>query len=372
MIEARCPYFGACGGCTSQNLEYSQQLKDKQAVLAEATGWKDIQVFESAAWNYRNRMDFVFHKDGLGFRRRGSWQEMVDVDHCVISNERLNTLLSEVREFFDDVFYFDVRRRFGTYCYAVIRTPREDSSVSLVLNKKSNKIEDAFKKIESFAGATTAENVLVTLVPYNRNVSVSDEYRVIKGSDFLRERYLEQTFLFPAQGFFQVNHPVAEEVHRYCRGILGGSRTEGSDLLDLYGGVGAFGLLNADLFREVTILENYPPAVKAAFRNIESAGVDNARVIELDARRLREVELERPFSITLDPPRSGMHPKTLKRLNELHPETLIYVSCNPRHLQADLQALDSYQPRSVALFDMFPQTPHMEAVVELVKTGAGS
>lgn len=370
-IEPRCPYFGACGGCTVQDIPYEIQLENKREVLREATGIQDIRVLAGEPWFYRNRMDFVFHRDGLGFRRRGSWQEMVDVDRCPISRQPLNLLLEEVREAFAGVFYFDVRRRFGTYCYAVIRTPGDDSSVSIVLNQKSKKLDEAVQRIEAFASHTSAANVLVTFIPHNRNVSVSEDYRVIKGRDILAESYLERSFLFPAQGFFQVNREVAEKVHTVCGEILSNYPTRGARLLDLYGGVGTFGLMNASRFQEVTILENYPRAVEAARLNVRDQDAENVRVVSLDARRLREIEMEPPFFIILDPPRSGMHPKTLKRLNELNPEALLYISCNPRHLAADLKILDTYHVRGVTLFDMFPQTPHLEAMVELVKSPRG-
>jgi len=79
------------------------------------------------------------------------------------------------------------------------------------------------------------------------------------------------------------------------------------------------------------------------------------------------MDLSRPLCIILDPPRSGMHPKTVKHLNELKPEVLIYVSGNPKRRGNDLLTLNSYNIKSAALFDMFPQTPHMETVIELVK-----
>ena len=367
MVKPLCPYFGKCGGCTSQDREYSQQLDEKKRALAEAIGSQDIRVFSEKEYYYRNRMDLVFFADGLGFRERGSWHKIVGVERCVISNEKLNALLKEVREFFSGVFYFDVRKRFGTYCFAVIRTPSQDSSVSLVLNQKSKKIPEALEKISEFAEITTARNVVATFVPHNRNVSVSENYEVIKGTDFLREDYLSNTFYFPIQGFFQVNHAVAEKVHIYCRELLSTYPTQGAHLIDLYGGVGTFGIINSQHFQNVEVIENYQPSIIAAQKNIAENTVDNVHTVVIDAKNLKNHTLPSPLFIVLDPPRSGIHPKTLTRLNELNPEVILYISCNPKHLGNDLLTLNSYRLKSAALFDMFPQTPHLEAVVELVK-----
>jgi len=366
-ITPLCPYFGKCGGCSYQDLDLSTQLNQKKERLAEAIVWEDIHVFSGQEYFYRNRMDFVFFADGLGLREPGSWFNMVDIPECKIADPKLNQILSEVREFFDDVFYFDVKRRFGTYCYAVIRTPGSDSSVSIVLNKKSKKIAEAEIKIKDFSEKTTVSNIIATYIPHNRNVSVSEEFKVIKGTDKLAGQYLGKSFYFPVQGFFQVNQGISEKVHLHCRELFANYPTQNAKLIDLYGGTGTFGILNAAAFKNVSIIENYPPAVEAAQLNITTNQVNNVTTTPIDAKRLHELEFTSPYYIILDPPRSGMHPKTLIQLNSLQPEALIYISCNPKHLGKDLKELTSYQIKSAALFDMFPQTPHMEAVIELTK-----
>ncbi len=365
-MEAMCPYFGRCGGCSHQDTEYERQLEGKARNLAEAIGFSDIRAHAGRPFEYRSRMDFAFHSLGLGLRERGAFDKFVDIERCAISNPELNSLLAEVRAHFSGVFYFDVRRRFGAFCYAVIRTPPGDSSVSIVLNRKDRRLEEAVDRVRVYAETTMARNVLVTYVPHNRNVSVSDEFEVIKGSDMLSESYLERRFQFPVQGFFQVNHEMAIQVHAYCTERLSAYSTDQATLLDLYGGVGTFGILNAAGFKRVLILENYPPAVRAAERNIAVNGIVNTETICRDARYLNQLELPRPLFVILDPPRSGIHPKALKQLNRLECEGILYVSCNPKLLGRDLLELDRFRIRSAGLFDMFPQTPHLEAVLELV------
>ena len=365
MRTPECPYFGTCGGCSYQDINYEEQLKLKQTQLMEDVQFEDIKIFSGEKFHYRNRMDFVFHAGGLGLREKGSWQSMVDIEQCIIANQELNRLLKEVREFFTGVFYFDVKRRFGTYCYAVIRTPAGDSSVSIVINKKDKKIEEAAKKISEFSQSTSANTVVMTFIPHNRNVSVSDEFKVIKGSEFLKTRFMEKTFYFPVQGFLQVNNEMTERVYAYCYDLFKEQKLGKKHLLDLYGGIATFGITNADLFKTVTVVENYAPAIQAAEMNLKENNVRNVDLMAMDARRLVELNIPHPLAIIVDPPRSGMHPRTLAKLKELKADLLIYVSCNVKHLAKDLEFLDNYRIKSAALFDMFPQTPHMEAVVEL-------
>jgi 23S rRNA (uracil-5-)-methyltransferase RumA len=366
MTEPLCPYFGRCGGCTQQDRDHADQVAAKAEALAAVVGVEDFPVFTGSPYHYRNRMDFAFHPQGLGLRERGAFDRFVDIERCAIADPELNALLSEVREHFRGVFYFDVRRRFGAFCYAVLRTPPGDSSVSIVLNQKDKKLAEAVARIRAYADISRANNVIVTFVPHNRNVSVSESFELVKGSDELSETYRDRTFRFPVQGFFQVNHDMAARVHGYVGDRLSSYDTAGAVLVDLYAGVGTFAIMNAHRFRRVAILENYAPAIRAARRNLEENRVTNAELICRDARHLDKLDFPDPKFIILDPPRSGIHPKTLAALNRISAETVFYVSCNPKLLAQDLGRLDRFRVKSAALFDMFPQTPHMEAVVELV------
>ncbi len=366
MTEPRCPYFGKCGGCAFQDMEYSVQLENKSHRLAENIHREIDSVHSGPEYHYRSRMDMVFHPEGIGFREKGSWRHIVDIEQCAISNQQLNGLIREVRSFFSRIDAFDSRLHKGTFRYAVMRTPPQDSSVSIVLNQDSPKKESAVKLIEEFARSTSAHNVVVTQTPPNRDVSISEDYSVVKGLDWIREDYLDKSFHFPVQGFFQNNHTVAEKIHAYCRNRLRSYDTADTHLLDLYGGVGPFSVINADLFRSITLIESYAPAVLAAAVNFKHNHIGNAQTLSLNAKQLKTVELPRPLIVVLDPPRSGTHPKAINFLNTIRPELILYVSCNIKQLAIDLDKFSNYEIRTAAMFDLFPQTPHMEAVIELV------
>lgn len=366
MNEPKCPLFGRCGGCSLQDMDYADQLEKKRSHLSEVLELTDIPIQYDKSFGYRNRMDFVFHKEGLGLREKGAYDRFVKVEECPIAGPEINALLSEVGEAFSDAFYFDVKRRFGAFCYAVIRTTSSDSSLSIVLNQKDKKLDYWRDRITDYAKSSRAHNVLLTLIPPNRNVSISEDYSIIKGVGRLKEEYLGCSFIFPVQGFFQVNHAVALKVHEYVLALLSQYDTGDSTLLDLYGGVGTFGIINSSLFKEVVILESYEPAVQCAEENISAANVSNVRTLLDDAKNLRKREWPTSMTIILDPPRSGMHPRTVEHLNDLGANRIIYVSCNAKILAQDLKKLDGYRISSAALFDMFPQTEYFETVIELV------
>lgn len=376
MATPRCKYFGTCGGCTGQHVDYALQLENKRKVIYNAVKKKDkevkledVKVFSDREYFYRNRMDFIFHEKGLGFRERGNWKKINDIDECVISNERLNELLREVREVFKEPDAFDNLKRAGTLKYAVIRTPQQDSSISFVLNSDSTRIGEAEEKIKEFSRKTTANNILITFASKEMDISVSEDFYVVKGREMLSETYLGKRFNYHVQGFFQNNSVMAEKMHEYVNRLLKkyGEKTKTSHLLDLYGGVGTFGIINAELFKSVIIVEEFKGCIEMAELNIEENSIKNAKAIAMDAKHLKKLSLGSPLFVITDPPRSGMHPKTIYQLNELKPEVLIYISCNAEQLGKDLLKFKDYKIKSAALFDLFPQTLHCEGVVEMVK-----
>jgi len=367
MAEPKCSFFGRCGGCSSQHLAYQLQLENKKKALASILGFDGVKVFHDKEYGYRNRMDFVFCPNGVGLRKKGTWDKTMQIDKCVISEERLQALLAEVNGFFTENDAFDLRTHKGTLRYAVIRTPGQTSSISFVLNQASPGFEDAVARIKEFASLTTADNIVITYTLPQTDVSSADEYSVVKGSDMLTETLMGHDFLYSVQGFFQNNTAVAGMMHEHCRSLLAAHETKGAHLLDLYCGVGTFGINNADLFKEVTIVEGYGPAIVAANKNVAANGAKNVRPILLDAMYLKRLEFPKPLYVITDPPRSGMHPKTIERLKELKPESIIYISCNVEQLGKDVLKFKDYKIANATMFDLFPQTPHIEAMVELVK-----
>ena len=360
MRSPKCKYFfhpkgekrGKCGGCAMQHIEYEVQLKNKKERATRATDFDEVEIFSGEEFWYRNRMDMVFTKNGIGFREKGSWKYRIDVKECKISNKRLNELITEVWKTFGTLDPFDPKEHTGTYKYATIRTPQNDSSISFVINKDSSRCGEAVERVKDFARHTSANNILVTYMKAKSDMSYGEDFIVIKGSDMLEEMLMGKKFRYSAQGFFQNNHEMAEEMHKYVNGLLSthchpglacparscgnpGSR-QNTHLLDLYGGVGTFGIINADLFKSVLTVEDFQGCTDAANENIELNGVKNVEAVNLDAKQLKKLKLPSPLYVITDPPRSGMHPKTIRRLIDVEPEVIVYISCNIKQLEKDL------------------------------------
>ena len=367
MSAPQCRYFGLCGGCTAQHIDYNLQLRNKKQMLQRILNF-NIEMFPGNEYFYRSRMEFVFHSKGLGLRMKNNSARIIDTEKCVISNEGINELLSETRGFFTDLDSFDLNKRNGTYRYAVIRSTGTDSSVSFVLNSKSTRINPAVEKIKEFSKTSSPKNIIITYVEPDIEESVSCDYFVVKGSDMIRENYLGMEFFYPVQGFFQNNHDIAEKMQLYIKKICDQSQRADVTLLDLYGGAGTFGLINSGFFMEVIIIDNLKSSIEAADLNIKNNHIRNAKAICMDAKGIRKAVSGKNIYVIADPPRSGMERKTIEQLRTLRPEKIIYISCNPWQLVKDIKNL-KYEIWSASFFDMFPQTPHIEAIVELYDKG---
>jgi 23S rRNA (uracil-5-)-methyltransferase RumA len=366
MSEPKCPYFTKCGGCTAQHIDYSLQLENSKRILSKALKFDDIEVFSASPYNYRNRMDFIFHKKGLGFRKKGDYKKIIDIEKCPISNEKINVLLKEIRDFFEKPDYFDIHSKKGTFRYAVIRAPQKDSSITFILNSDSEKKQQAIEKVKEYAKMSSANNILIGFVPKNTDNSISEDYIVIKGSDMLKADYLGKRFFFHSQGFFQNNDEMAEKMHEYVNNLLKEESCKQKTFLDLYGGVGTFGIINADLFKESFIVEAYAGCIDAAKINLKENNISNAKTFVLDAKSISRLDIKKPFVAVVDPPRSGMSPVAITSLRRLDPDTIIYISCNPMKFSKELKRFEKeYELKKVAIFDLFPQTTHFETVALL-------
>ena len=361
MSTPLCPYFGKCGGCTAQHIDYALQLENKKRWVQEALNVAEVTVFSDQEYFYRNRMDFWFNLDKVGLREKDRSWNIVDIEKCVISDQRINSLLQEVRTFYGNLNPALQRVFHGV----MLRAPRENTGIVFVLKEGSASISQVLGKIKEFVIKTKAQNVVVSYYSSDNDEEIDGKVEVIKGTSLLTEQFMGKWFEYPITGFFQNNSQMAQKMLEYSHRVLEGYDTKSAQLLDLYGGVGTFGIVNANLFPCVTIVENSALAITAAKQNILENRIKNATAQVLDAKQLRKVKLGTPLFVITDPPRTGMDIKVIQYLNMLQPEVILYVSCNVQQLAKEISKFKNYELKSAALFDLFPQTPHCEVVVEL-------
>jgi tRNA/tmRNA/rRNA uracil-C5-methylase (TrmA/RlmC/RlmD family) len=324
-VEPPCPYFGRCGGCDFQQLNYRAQLESKVEIIrdclrriARIEPPGEIPITPSPLeWRYRARAQWQ-HDDArhrLGYFERGS-HRICDVAECPVLVPELQEMLSGLRE------------RMRSHTLAPVR--------------------------EDFQAVAGDEGV--SLVPALDDSQTLEAGRVINGN----------RYRFNAEGFFQINQSLLPELVAHS---IDDARGDG-EAIDLYCGVGLFTLPLARRFKRVTGVEGNPSAVAYARRNLMDAQLENAAVecsgvahwLSANATAHAPVDL-----VLLDPPRAGLEEGAAQGLLALRPERITYVSCDPATLARDLKDIiaGGYMLRSVSAFDMFPQTHHVETVVFL-------
>jgi 23S rRNA (uracil1939-C5)-methyltransferase len=383
MRQPPCPYFGECAGCDLQNLEYSEQLERKKHELARLISSKikpdQIAVHHGPEFGYRNRMEFLFTKDGIGLRSRESPNKTIKIDECRICVPKINSLLTDLNSFFSDNDFFSPQKSQttqspgtqsrgaqGALRYAVIRATTQSDSISFVLNERSPGLKDAVEKIKAYSLTSPAKNILITYTNPDEDEQSSSEFFIVKGEAVLKETILGKEFMFSSQGFFQNNTIVAEKMHEYVQSLLKKYDTRTTSLLDLYAGVGTFGIINSSLFSQVFIVESFPGCTQSAEENLKLNTIKNAKIYTIEAHSIGRLKINGSCYIITDPPRSGMVEKAIEQIKRLKPKAIIYISCNPHQLAKDIPKFKSYTLESIAIFDLFPQTRHFEAVAELV------
>jgi 23S rRNA (uracil1939-C5)-methyltransferase len=367
-IADRCLHDSEpCPGAPWQGLAYERQLAAKSAQVEEALrrlgGLKrlELEPIEPAVeqWRYRNKLEYSFgERDGelvLGFHRRGSWHEVVDVDDCLLASERNNQARNEVREWarLQALSAYDRRARAGVLRNLVVREGRRTGQVQTRLVTSPAEIPrppvDLHTAIEGPGSGTDGPTGAL-------------------GAEYLEEELCGLELRVSSTAFLQTNTEMAERLYAIAADIAGVEGTE--RLFDLYCGIGTIGLSLASNVGEVWGLESVPEAIADAEENASRNGIANARFVCADTRLGIRPLLEqagRPDVVIVDPPRAGLSKKIVRRLLECEAPRIVYVSCNPTTLAPNASQLSEagYRLRRVKPVDMFPQTPHVECVALL-------
>ena len=385
-IAAKCVHFGECGGCKLQDLEYLRQVADKVRHVRDQlqriggiTNVPEIDVIPSdPPWQYRNKMEFSFggHRDGtikLGLHSQNTYSDSFDLHECWITDPRAADIVRASREFFAarDLPSYDPVAHTGFLRFLVVRfgVHTGDVLVNLVTADLPWPDADEFgNHLHRICPYITT--ALWTATSSRANVATGDIKKTFFGPGVLHERLGPFTFEIAPTGFFQTNTRGAELLFGKVIEWIGG---RGERVLDLYSGAGAISLFLSQASTEVVGVESHADSVAAAERNTARNNITNCRFVcadTLDYMKAAPPDEIAKSLVVLDPPRAGSHPKVIKILAQTRPARLVYVSCNTAALARDVQLLgDGYRLVRLAAVDMFPHTPHVEAVALLEAVG---
>jgi 23S rRNA (uracil1939-C5)-methyltransferase len=339
-VTPRCTHFSTCGGCHYQHLKYPAQLKAKTDILREQLerigglrGIPDIEMHASPEpWYYRNTIQFHLTPEGkLGFQKARSNQPFA-IRECHLPEEAINRIWPQIEA--EPIPSLErVSLRVGM-----------DQEMMLIL-----------ESTDPQAMEFSIEDLAVSIVQIGGYGNI-----ILAGSDYIVVEVLGRQFKVSADSFFQVNRTQAQAMVKHIIDHL--PITSEITVVDAYCGVGLFSAFLAPKVKRLVGIE-----ISASACEDFSTNLDEFERVELYEAPVEDVLGSVDFNadmIILDPPRAGLGAKSVEGVLTQGAAHLVYISCDPATLARDGRQLAAggYTLSSLALFDMFPQTYHIESI----------
>lgn len=375
-MTAPCPHAGVCGGCLWQHMDYDAQLRLKTSALTKAYLDAGITLAPKPIvpcpdqLGFRNRMDYVVGwQNTIGLKAYGRWNSYLDLKTCFLLDEIAPTIMQVARDVMKELNWqpWDAYKHTGQFRYVIVRLGRNTGQRHIhLLMSDLSVISDADKAllVERFGPLCTSlvlgENTKPT------DISYAERCEAIKGTLHLEEEVNGLRYQIHPNAFFQTNTVMAAKLQDHVLEALGD--INGKHVLDLYGGIGFFGVACAKKGATVFGQELDPFAVSEASVNAQKNGVSERFSFASGPVEQLPAEAWTADAAIIDPPRAGLHPKALESLCAHGPKRVVYVSCNYRSFLKEWPTISqAYHLESVEPLDLFPQTAHVEVIQVLTR-----
>ena len=332
--DARCPYFEYCGGCQIMNISYREQLKykkNKVINIFKKYGNMDInpEIIYDNQYKYRNKITLEVKNGVMGLNRYHS-HDVVKIDKCFIVSDNINELIRIINS-------LDLMR------------------VNKIMIRESvNK-----DLMVVFYGGIDIDEVINVLG--NRVESIYIDDKLVYGNKCINTNLDKYRYTLSPKSFFQVNYDMTVKLYDKVLEYI----NDGDNVMDLYCGTGSIGIYISGKVKNILGVEIVKDAVRDANKNKDINGINNILFKCGDVEEIINSN-DKYDTIIVDPPRAGLSKKTRDILLNIDSNKIIYVSCNPMTLVRDIKYLSSrYEFRDITLFDMFPNTYHVESLMFL-------
>ncbi|HEY4837740.1 MAG TPA: RsmD family RNA methyltransferase [Candidatus Acidoferrales bacterium] len=371
-IAAQCPRFTVCGGCHYQQIPYEAQLRYKSGILRETLArigrieWTgEIHTHASPPFGYRNRAQWAVRpagtppKPAIGYFQQSS-SVLVPTDVCPILASKLESTLAALSAAFAEGRL--PGNITGIECFSDASGEKVLLNVSLAQTGQTvSTLAARFREIVS-----NVESILF-------HDEKTDDYQLL-GPGYLHYEAAGHSFRVGHLSFFQVNRFVVDDLVRAVVGDAAEGENKRGLALDLFAGVGLFSIPLAARYDRVIAVEGNVATARDLEANLKNHATARGRHVDSESFLARHKE---PADfVVLDPPRAGLTPPAIQRLRDLGPSNITYLSCDPATLARDLAAFTGsaapgspYEISNITLYDIFPQTYHIEALVKLQRIG---
>lgn len=382
--EPFCEVYKRCGGCSSQHIDYMEQLKLKKEIVENVLRKQDVKVDMlnntigmGIPMYYRNKGQYPVRRDKndvtkIGFYSKRS-HDIVENNICYIQNNVIDDVAKTTFKILLEYGfngYSDIKKD-GDIRHIIVRrgTNTNDIMIIIVVNNKetfnSKKFVDIADKLKS--KFNDIKSIYLNLNNSNTNEILGSDEKIIFGEKYIFDYIGKFKYAISSKSFFQVNTLQAEVLYET---LINELKLNKEDVIfDLYSGVGSIGIFLSEEVDKVYGIEIENQAVEMANINLKQNNVLNAEYIagsvedKIVEFKKREIV---PDVIVVDPPRRGLDDKSISYIIDFKPKKIGYVSCNPATLARDLKMLaEKYDICSVTPVDMFPQTSSIECVCVL-------
>jgi 23S rRNA (uracil1939-C5)-methyltransferase len=363
-MQAECALFANCGGCHYQHIPYAAQLNFKAEILRETLArigkieWAgDIKSHASPPFGYRNRAQWAVRPaednkhSSIGYFQAMS-SVLVPADKCPILSPKLEATLTAIGQALRQSKLHEAIR--AIECFG------DDATGTLLLNVVVSKKGESASQL-----AAKLREIVPNLTSFLLQDEKSGDFE-LDGPGFIQYPATGHAYRVGHLSFFQVNRFLIDEL---SAAVVGNE--QGELALDLFAGVGLFSIPLAIKYKRVVAVEGNVATVRDLDANLKDS--PSARSRHSEAGEFLARWKEKPDVVVVDPPRAGLTPPIIERLRALAPTRINYLSCDPATLARDLAALTAagadgqtaYRIKTIYLYDIFPQTYHIEALVRL-------
>ena len=380
-----CDVSQMCGGCSSIDIEYADQLAAKNREVIELFshprfGGADIRPILGMAepYHYRNKVTSPFApgKRGpnggrailTGMYAAGT-HRIVATEACLLENEQAQQVIRCIKKLMlkMGISAYDERKGTGFMRHAVVRVGHESGEVLVTLVTNGERFDGS----KAFCRELVKRCPFITTIVQNvnkrqTNVILGEKEQRLYGPGFILDTLCGLSFRISSQSFYQVNSQQTSVL--YEQAIKLASLDGSQQVIDAYCGTGTIGLVAAKRgARSVIGVDSVASAIRDARENARHNGIENARFATADAGEFM-MECARDAMkvdvVMMDPPRAGSTEEFLNALNALAPKRVVYISCNPKTQERDLRlmAQHGYSIDVVQPVDMFPHTKHVETI----------
>lgn len=380
-----CSAAARCGGCQLLHLSYEEQLQKKREwVSGLLKGVCPVHTITGMdqPWHYRNKVHAVFDHDQKGNPISGVYEagshQVVLVESCRIEDEKADQIIGTIRSMLKSfkIRTYDEDTGYGLLRHVLIRIGKFSGQIMVVLVTAS----PIFPSKNHFVKALREKHPEITTIIQNINdkntsMVLGERESILYGKGYIEDHLLGYTFRISPKSFYQINPIQTEKLYQKAVELAGLTGKE--TVLDAYCGTGTIGIIAASSAKEVIGVELNPDAVRDAVKNVRGNGVKNMEIYCNDASVFLSEMTDRntPVDVVfMDPPRSGSTEIFMNAVGKMKPSRVVYISCGPESLARDLNYFKKlgYRAEGAWLYDLFPQTVHVETIVLLSKGKADS